>query len=109
MNLFLIPSLGMVGAGIATTISYAFVLFLTTYKIKFYLKVNLPVKEWVKQGIGGLIFLGVIFIVKSYFVNPWLRIIIATISAALVYLISIFVMKAVDLKEIKHYAKLLRK
>lgn len=109
LNMFLIPSLGMEGAAFATSISYAFVLFLSSYKIKLYLRITLPIKEWFKQGVAALIFLVVIALVKDFFVDPWLNVLFSAFSATLVYLISLFLMKALNIKEIKHYARILRK
>lgn len=108
-NLLLIPSLGINGAAITTTISYSLIFFLTSVKVQQYLKIKLPVKDWAKQALAAFFFVFVIFVVKNnLFLSPWLQLFISVAIAASLYLVILFLFKIVDLKEIKYYGKLLR-
>ena len=109
LNIILIPLFGINGAAISTTISYTLVLILSTLKIKYYVGVSPPVISWVKQTIAAMIFVLVVFSAKSFFnISPWWELIIVAIVSCFVYLITIYILKIVDIKEIKYYWNLLR-
>ncbi len=107
LNLIFIPSLGINGAAITTTISYSVILFLTTVKIQQVLKIKFPLKEWLKQIFAALLFVSVIFAAK-YFLpfSPWFKLVVSVFLAVSVYLVSLFILKIVDLQEIKYYWRL---
>ena len=108
LNLILIPFFGIEGAAFATTLSYLFVLIVSTIKLKQFIKLQSPWKSWCYTFICGAIFVGVINILKRVLVmNEWLELILAVTISVSVYILLIFVFKLVDLKEIKKYAKLI--
>ncbi|SRR3989344_4813386 len=109
LNLILIPNLGINGAAMATAVSYALVLVLTTAQIKKYLPVKLPFLEWSKQAFTALLFIGIIYLLKGTFQNPWLDLVVSASCAGAVYILLLFVLKIIDLKEVNYYRRLLRR
>lgn len=107
LNLIFIPSLGINGAAITTTISYSLILFLTTVKIQRVLKIRFSIKGWLKQIFAALFFISIIFTAKYVLpFSPWPELFVSVFIAVALYLISLFVLKIVDLQEIKYYWRL---
>lgn len=107
LNLIFIPSLGINGAAITTTISYSLILFLTTVKIQQILKIRFSLKEWLKQIFAALLFISVIFVIKHFLhFSSWYELLISVCIAGTLYLISLIVLKIIDLREIKYYWRL---
>lgn len=107
LNLVLIPLFGINGAALATTVSYLIVLVLSTRKATKYIKIHVPKKAWFKTFIASLVFIFILFILKNnLFLNKWLELVISVVVAGIVYLALIFMLKLVDIEEIKKYIKL---
>jgi stage V sporulation protein B len=107
VNFLLIPTYGIEGAAIATTLSYALALGLSTYASTRYIKTSLPVVRWLKTGVAALFFAGTVYFVKSVIsLNPYTEAVIALGVAAVVYLGAIFFFKLVDIKELRFYGSL---
>ncbi|MBU1849260.1 MAG: flippase [Nanoarchaeota archaeon] len=110
LNIILIPPFGIVGAAIATTISYILVFFLSTWKLKNYVKLKPPVYNWIKTFISGITFvLTIFFLKKIFFLNVWVELFLVIAIAMMLYVILIFLLKLVDINEIKKYLKLVLK
>ena len=109
LNLILIPIMGIEGAAIATAISYLTALILSTYKVTKFIEIEFPKIIWVKLVASGLIFISIIFYMKNLLVlNPWLELIISSATAVIVYLVVIYLLKIIDIKEIRKYAGLIK-
>jgi O-antigen/teichoic acid export membrane protein len=108
-NMSLIPFFGIIGAAIATSLSYLTTLLISTYMITKFIQTKLPIVIWLKITFVGLIFVLFIGLLKKVLVmNPWAELIISTMLAGIVYLIFIYVLKIIDIKEIKRYLLLMK-
>jgi O-antigen/teichoic acid export membrane protein len=109
MNLLLIPWLGFNGAAIATSFSYFVAWFASNYSLSRLITIEFPKIIWAKLILAGLVFVTIINYTKSILImNPWAELIVSAAIAGLVYLGVISVMKIIDIEEIKHYMRLLR-
>ena len=106
INIILIPKYGIEGAALATTLSYALALVLSTYKVSQYIKTPMPIKIWIKTAVASFIFVGTTYSIKNILppMNPYAEIAIAAAGALSVYIISIFALKLININEIKTYA-----
>jgi len=103
-NIFLIPSFGINGAAVATTLSYLIILILSTFKISQFVKIKFPWIIYLKIIVAGVFFLGTLNLVIRYLViNPWIEMALAIVLGTIIYLIATFFLKVVDIPEIKRY------
>lgn len=103
-NLIFIPKYGMNGAAITTSASYLLALIASTIKIKGYIDVKLPIKEWTGLIVATFGFTVVaIMTSKALLLNQWLEISISFVCATIVYLIVSYSLRIIDLKELRHY------
>jgi len=101
-NLILIPILGIIGAAITTTVSYFIMMFIGLAKIRKFIKIILPIKIWVKTLIAGIILVFVIgFLKKAIFLNVWLETVIVLIISGIVYILLLFLLKVINIEELK--------
>lgn len=101
-NLILIPLIGINGAAITTTGSYFIMMGYSMIKIRKLIDVKFPVKIWAKIILTGLIFTFIIWLLKRIiFLNAWLETAIVLIISALVYLGLLFLLKIVNISELK--------
>ncbi len=109
LNIVLIPTYGINGAAIATSVSYLLTLFLSTHRLTKYVEIDFPLKEWLKSIFSAIFFVSGVFLIKeSLNINPWFELVISVSVAGLIYMAVIYFLRIVDLKEIKYYVKLLR-
>ena len=107
LNIILIPKYGMNGAAITTSASYLLALIASTIKIKDYIDVRLPIKEWAGLIVATFSFTVVaIMISKALLLNTWLEIILSFTVATIAYFIVSYMLKIIDLKELKYYIML---
>ena len=101
-NIILIPRYGIEGAAIATSISYLIALLLSTYKVTKFIKIGFPKIIWLKLILAGIVFVLTISYIKDLLVlNPWIELIISAIVAFLIYVVMVYLLKVVDIQEIK--------
>ncbi len=106
INLFIIPLLGMVGAAIASLITYAYVAIRCMLKIREFIEVQIPWKAWLRTFIAGMLMLGLIVILSKLLVSSiYLTAAICIVSGGLFYLALIFIFKIININEIKDLAK----
>jgi len=106
LNLIMIPLFGISGAGIATSFSYVLVMVMSTRSVSSYVQLSIPWKEWIKTFLIGGIFLVVIYSIKEFLnINIWLKVIISISIASAIYLLSLYVLKIIDVQEIKKYIR----
>jgi len=108
MNAILIPMPGrfggVVGASIATVISYALILGGTSVSLGKAVKVNVPWGGWLKTCAAGAAFVLVVFLVKSR-LSMFSDIPEAVMTAAaggIVYLLLLFAFRVIRIDEIKY-------
>jgi O-antigen/teichoic acid export membrane protein len=100
LNLILIPFYGIVGAAIATSISYLLVLYLSSKWVSKIVGVKIPVFSWLKSFFSGLVFVGVVAILKKVIeVNIIFESFLVLFIGLLVYLGVIFSLKVISPKE----------
>ena len=106
LNLLLIPTFNITGAAIATSVSYFTVLILSTIKLSKFIKIVSPWKNWFKSVFAGFIFVLIIYITKTLLVlNSWFEMIISLTIAGIIYLLLIWILKIVEINEIKTLVK----
>ncbi len=102
LNLILVPLYDILGASIATSLSFFFMFVLTSRKTGHFLKIKLPFAYWLKNLIAAVIFVLVIGILKNMLVmNIWLETFITLTISLFVYILLIFKFKLITYKEIK--------
>jgi len=109
-NLILIPIMGIIGAAIATTLSYIIMAVMGLVKIRRFINIVYPTKIWIKTFIGGLIFIFIISLLKSLFImNVWIETTLVLIISGIIYIIILFLLKAISINELKDlYKRILR-
>ena len=104
LNILLIPIFGVLGSALAISISYFLAMILSLFFIRSIIEIRVPFIFWIKNLITGLIFLGVVFLLtKLLDINPYLKAIIISIIAGIIYLISVFLLKMTSINELKNY------
>ena len=80
------------------------------FKIRKYIKIRFPVKMWAKTSIAGMIFVFIILFLKWILaLNAWIEAAIVLAIASLSYIILLFLLKVVDINELKViYNRILR-
>jgi len=101
-NFLLIPLIGINGAAITTMVSYFIMMTYSISKIRKFIDVKFPVREWIKISIIGLIFIFLIDILKRIItLNVWIETGIVLMISGITYIILIFALRVVDKKELK--------
>ncbi len=102
LNLILVPSYDILGASIATSLSFFFMFVLTSRKTGHFLKIKLPFADWFKNLIAAIMFVLVIGLLKNMLVmNIWLETSITLTISLVVYIFLIFKFKLIEYREIK--------
>ncbi len=105
-NFILIPILGIVGAAITTMTSYFIMMYMGLVKIRKLAAITLPIKIWIKTLIIGIILVVVIWLLKkAIFLNIWLETAIVLLIAGIVYTIFLFLLKVINIAELKDLYK----
>jgi len=106
LNLLLIPFLGMIGAAITSLIAYAYVAVRCIFKLRHFIHVEIPWIGWLKTILAGMLMLGLIFFLKGIiFLNVYIEGIICAAAGGLFYIVLVFVLRIVDLKEVKELVR----
>jgi len=109
-NLILIPIFGLMGAAVTTTISYFIMMVLGLIKIKGFINIELPIKLWIKTAIIGVIFISIITFLKGIITtNVWIETAIVLIISGLIYIILLFLLKVINMNELKDLYKRIAK
>jgi len=106
LNLILIPMFDIIGAAIATTISYIFALVYSSVQLRRLIPITIPWLNWFKTFVSGGIYVAFMMLTLKVLSNFYLlSIIVSPIIAGLVYLVVIFKLKIIDYKESKGLLK----
>ncbi len=109
LNFILIPLYGLNGAAIATTLSYLLALILSTGKVVKFIKIKWPIVEWSKGLFGAFSFIfTALYLRQILFVNIWVEILVTLSVSFIVYILVLFLTKAIDIKEVTKYARLVK-
>ncbi len=110
INLILIPSLGIVGAAIATTISSILMAILTVHFLKKILNVYLPINHWIKTFFAGVIFILVVYLLKGLLLikNALTEAVFVVLVAVFIYVTLLFLLRLLSLSEIKELVRRLK-
>ncbi len=105
-NLILIPipEIGILGASISTGVCHAIAFFLSYKLLKKQVKLQLGLKKWILKPIIATFFMGIcsyfIYILTfTYIKIKIIAIVLALISAVIVYILSIFTLKILTKEE----------
>ena len=105
-NLILIPILGIIGAAIATSLSYLIMMSISLINIRKFIRISFPIKVWAKSLIAGLIFTFIIWLLKGLLVfNVWLETAIVLLISGIAYIILLFLLKVINTAELKDLYK----
>lgn len=106
-NLILIPRFGIIGAALATLVSYVLILILSTRVATTSLTIPFPLQNWGKIGVAGLGFTVTLVLLSILLALPWwLKLMITFPVAFMVYIGICFELKLFKFEEIKKYCKL---
>ncbi len=101
-NMLLIPKFHIVGAASTTVMSYIIILVLTQISLKRAIKLDVPLKLWLKNILLAFIFIFVIIILKKILVmNAWLEMLIVVLIASIIYISMLFLLKIISFNELK--------
>jgi len=108
LNFLLIPIYGIVGAAIATTITYIFAWIVSNYQIKRIVKTNIQWTNLIKLFISGIIFVVIVFLIKRLLtINVYLEFIVILIVASLIYTyLIVWPLRIISIQEIKNLIKI---
>lgn len=102
LNLALIPTLGFVGASIATTASFFFLLVFTLKEISTMHSIKLPIKDWILNFIVAGFVIFIIWMIKGVLeMNPWVELAIIGAFAAIIYASLLILLKVLNIKELR--------
>ncbi len=102
LNIILIPLFGIMGAAFSTSFSYIFVLFLNYEILRKSINLKLKIDFLRKLVIGSLLFMVVMYLVKTLFVLPiWIKVILSFLLSVGTYLAYLILTGTVSVKEIK--------
>jgi O-antigen/teichoic acid export membrane protein len=106
LNLILIPTYGIIGAAIATSVAYIFVLILSSYKVSRSIKLKLPLMDWFKTFIAGAIFISSVALLKHILeLNLILEIIIVLAVSGFIYVYLLQIFNILTFKQLMNLLK----
>jgi len=109
-NIILIPLIGIIGAAITTTLGYMIMTIFGFTKIRDFIGIKFPAKIWMKTFIVGIAFVLIVWISKKILVlNVWLETAVVLAIAGTAYAILLFLLKIVDMGELKElYTRIMK-
>lgn len=101
MNLLLIPRYGMLGAAIAMVGAYGTLLLLSMREVRRSLAFSLPWHTFAKIIGSGLLFLGIIALLKQVLVlSIWMELVLSVGIASIAYIGALFLFRTIRFSEI---------
>lgn len=102
LNTVLIPRYGIAGAATSTATSYFLIFVLNTINLKRLTNAKIPLMQYAKTIVGGLIFLGVLTYLKNAIqMSLYPKAAIITTISLLIYSGYLVLVKVIDLDEVK--------
>ena len=100
-NLVLIPKTGINGAAISTLLTYIIMLFFSFNELKKFVKIRVPVSDWIKTLVCGLIALGIVYVLKDIIVaNVFIEVFVCFVGSVGTFMVLLVLLKVIDVKEI---------
>ena len=99
------PSYGLIGASLATFVSRYAGLFAIAFFTRKKIKIHPKKESILKPLFASLLMLGYLFLFKSIIPLTIFTGIIMIVSAAILYLVIILLLKSLDLKELRGFIK----
>ncbi|MBA2868483.1 flippase [Methanococcus maripaludis] len=100
-NLLLIPKFGTTGAAFTTTLSYILIQILQVKYLNKFLDYKFPLKKFVLCVFSSSISIVPLLIIKEMVFNEYVLLLCSGVFYFLTYFLSIYILKVIDLKEIK--------
>lgn len=101
-NIILIPLIGIMGAAISTTLSYLLMMSMGLVNIRKFIDISFPKAVWIKTFLAGIIFIVVIWILKKALeLNVWVETALVLVISSLVYIALLFILRIIDMEELK--------
>jgi len=108
INLIAIPKYGMLGAAVTSLLTYAYIFIASIFKLRKFIRVELPMINWAKTLVSGALMIGLIWILKEALVlNVYLETGITIALGGLFYLVLVWALKVISIAEIKESIKIL--
>jgi O-antigen/teichoic acid export membrane protein len=104
LNVLLIPQIGIYGAAITTLLAFAFALCATAYYARKYLEIHFDFIFLLKSFLASVIMS--LFLISVRHSGSW-SLIITVCLAAMIYFITLFLLKGISKQEIDFFKKLL--
>lgn len=105
-NLIFIPLFGIVGAASSTAAAYFIIMCMGLYKVRHFIDARLPYKVWARTIMAGMIFLGIIAILKkAIMVNVFVEIGIIVVISGICYIGMLFLFRILTITETKEVYK----
>jgi hypothetical protein len=96
----------IVGAAITTLVGQTIMMIISLIKIKSFIKIQFPIRIWVKTLIVSLIFIFIIWLLKKIiFLNVWLETTVVIIVSGICYIGLLFLFKIIKINELKEFYK----
>ena len=109
-NIILVPRLGFVGAGIATLIAQFFIFLVSMYSIRHSIHFNFPWKAFILICVSGTIFTSVVWYLRFIItIHQLIKIPFILLSGFLLYVLLLFIFKAITMEEMKSLYARVRK
>ena len=105
-NLLLIPIVGIAGAAISTLLTYFIMFCFSFFELKKFIKLELPLAEWIKTLFAGFVALLSIYLLKNLLAtNVFLEVFICFSLSISLFFCLLIALKVIDLNEILKLAR----
>ena len=107
LDFALVPSYGMLGVGYANLTAFITTFLLSTMRIKAYVPVHIPWKDFFSVGTAGILIIGMSYLLSNV-LSIWPRIFATVILGSVIYLLVLFLTRSLvfdDVKQIIHKVK----
>lgn len=102
LGLILIPLMGLKGAALAVSASYVVAMIISTFMIHKHVEVKIKFGFWFKNFVAGILFISMIHLTKGVLhLDKYVEAVITLVISGIIYLLALFVLRMISLKEIK--------
>ncbi len=110
LNFILIPKYDMIGAAVASVISFLTLVIFSMNQLRKTYKFYIPFWRMIKIFCCGLVFFWIIYLLKKYLeLNIWIELVIVLVISGFVYIIILFLTKCLNKKMLEEGKMLLFK
>jgi len=101
LNLMLIPSYGMEGAAIATTLTFILMFLMTTKKLHRFIDMELPWKDFVSIAIAGILVSAFILMITALPFDIWTKLAISLLFGSVLYILVLLGLRTLSIEEVR--------